>query len=242
MNLPRSFVHFVALAITAAFAYGDPVDIKDAGQGTTIGRTKASKLAFFGAPLSTRPASAAQAALTDNTTGTAGTTLAATVGYTTVSIPIQLAAMTTSAADLVTAYTPGFRFKVVGVDFATTTIGAGAGASQTLSLAIGSTAVTGGVVNPTLTGTNTLGKLVAGTAVTAANIGTATDTISVKVAATGTVFTGGAGVLLIRVQNLDTADAVASLANLTNALRKALAPSTAQAPNTGLGLIAGGSQ
>ena len=50
-----------------------------------------------------------------------------------------------------------------------------------------------------------------GTAVTAANTGTATDNISIEMAAGGTVFTAGAGYFLIKIQNLDTADAVASL-------------------------------
>jgi hypothetical protein len=149
---------------------------------------------------------------TDNSTGTASTTIAAGVGVTTVALAIQLAAMTTSAADLVTSYTPGYAFKVLAVDFVTTTLGAGAGASQVLNLEIGATNVTGGVVTITLSSTDTLGKITAGTAVTAANTGTASDTISVEVAASGTVFTGGAGLLLLRIQNMDTANAFASLA------------------------------
>lgn len=223
-------------SLTSDNTLGEGVDLAlGTTTGTMFGTGATQKLSFYGATRIVRPAgtSGSQSALTDSTTGTASTTLAAGAGVTTIPIAIQLAAMTTSAADLVTDYTPGYKFKILAVDFATTTIGAGSGASQTLNLEIGSTNLSGGVVNPTLTSTNTLGKLTAGTAVTANNTGTASDTISVEVAASGTVFTGGSGVLLITIQNLDTADAFASLTNLANGLRAALAPTT------GVGLIKG---
>jgi len=161
-------------------------------------------------------------ALTDNTGATASSTIAAGVGIETVSIPIQLEAMTTSAADLVTNYTPGYAFKLLSVSLAITKLGTGAGATQNINLEIGTTNVTGGVVNPTLANTATLGALIAGTAITAANTGTASDTISVEVAAGGTVFTAGAGVLLIKIQNTDTVSAVASLADKFNDVLAAL--------------------
>ena len=68
--------------------------------------------------------------LTDSTTGTASDTLAATVGIQTVAIPLQLASMTTSAADLMTAYTPGYAFELLSLEFVTTTLGTGASASH----------------------------------------------------------------------------------------------------------------
>lgn len=161
-------------------------------------------------------------AITDNSTGTASDTIAAGAGVFTVAVPIQLAAMTTLAADLVTNYTPGFAFKILGIAFATTTISTGAGASQTLNLEIGSTNLTGGVLTLTLAGTDTLGELTSATAITAANTGSAADTISVEVAAGGTIFTAGAGVLLIKIQNMDTANAIAALADHVNDLISAL--------------------
>jgi hypothetical protein len=172
----------------------------------------------------TQPAlsAALPTAFTDNTTGTASNTLAAGVGVFTLAIPIQLAAMTTAAADLITDYVLGFAFKILGVSFSTTTIGAGAGATQSLNLEINSTNVTGGVVAVTLASTDTLGEISAGSAVTALNTGTATDTISVEVAAGGTIFTAGAGVLLIKIQNMDQANAVASLAEHIDDLITAL--------------------
>lgn len=163
-------------------------------------------------------AGALPTAITDNSTGAVSSTFAAGVGVSTVVIPIQLASMTALAADLVTAYTPGYAFKVLALHFATTTIGAGAAASQVLNLEIGSTDLTGGLLTITLAGTDTLGELTTATAITAANTGTAADTISVEVAAGGTIFTAGDGVLLVKLQNMDTANAFASISSKINTL------------------------
>ncbi len=223
MKHPRSFLAALALLIVTPLVVASLQHERETASGITYGIDAADKVGFHGAAPTAQRSGAAQTALTDSTGGsTAPAMLAATTGVTTVAIPLQLASMTTSAADLVTDYTPGYKFKILAVDFVTTTLGTGTSASQTLNLEIGSTNVTGGVVNPTLTSTNTLGKLTSGTAVTAANTGTSTDTISVEVAASGTAFTAGAGVLLIRIQNMDTADAFARSARLENELRAAL--------------------
>lgn len=196
-----------------------------------VTRTAAQKLSFHGATAVVQRTGANQTALTDSTGGSvADATLAATAGVSTLSIPIELASMTTGAADLMTNYVLGYKFKVIGVSFNTTTVSTGSGASQVINLEIGSTDVTGGVVTATLAGTDTLGELTAGTAITAANTGSATDTLSVEVAASGTVFTAGNGVLLIKIQNMDVADNMAKAAELSNELRASLVQ---------LGLIAG---
>lgn len=162
------------------------------------------------------PSAVSITALTDSTTGTASATLAATVGIQTVAIPLQLAAMTTAAADLITAYTPGYAFELLSLEFVTTTLGTGASASQVLNLEIGTTNVTGGVLTLLLADTDTLGKKTAATAITAANTGSASATISLEVAASGTVFTAGAGIALLKLRNMDTVNAVASLAATVN--------------------------
>lgn len=200
--------------------------------GLQCGGAATDKIGFYGATPVVRPSGADEAAITDSTTGTSGSTAAAGTGVTTVSIPITLASMTTAAADLVTNYVPGYKFKILKVDFVTTTLGTGTSASQVLNLEIGTTNVTGGVVTVALADTDTLGKLTAGTMVTAANTGSATDTLSVEVAASGTVFTAGSGVLLIKLQNMDTADAHASELARLNKLRTDL---------IALGLTKGGS-
>lgn len=211
------------LCLLASLFASAQVPLRNDSNGLRIGTASTDKIAFHGQAPVVRPSSADETALTDSTGGSvAAYSLAVGVGKTTISIPLQLASMTTAAADLVTEYTPGYKFKILAVDFITTTLGAGSGASQTLNLEIGTTNVTGGVVNPTLSSTNTLGKLTAGTSVTAANTGSATDVLSVEVAASGTVFTGGAGILLITIQNMDTADAFAREAVLENRLRAVL--------------------
>ena len=63
-----------------------------------------------------------------------------------------------------------------------------------------------------LADTAAIGQVDAATAITAANTGTASDTISIEMAASGTVFTAGAGYFVIKIQNMDTADALAAIA------------------------------
>lgn len=158
--------------------------------------------------------------ITDNSTGSASNTIAAGAGVSTVTIPLTSLAtgLSTSAIDLLTTYTPGYAFKLLTFDFVTTIVGAGAGASQVFNLEIGAINVTGGVLTVTLASTNTIGAVTAGTAITGLNTGTAAGTISIEMAASGTVFTSGSGYFVIKIQNMDTADAVASLADHVNDL------------------------
>lgn len=188
-----------------------------------VTRNSSQLLGFHGATPIAQRSGADGTALTDSTGGSvANATLASTAGITTLSIPIQLASMTTSAADLVTAFTPGYKFKILGLSFATTTVSTGDGASQVLNLEIGTTNLTGGALTLTLAGTDTLGELTAATAVTAANTGSASDTISLEVAASGTVFTAGEGVLVVTIQNMDVQDNAAKTAEMVNELRATL--------------------
>lgn len=161
-------------------------------------------------------------AITDNSTGTASNTIAAGVGIETLMFQVHLPSLGVGASELMTNYTLGYAFKILAVDAVVETVGTGAGATMNLNLEIGAVNVTGGVVNPTLANTATAGALISGTAVTAANTGTAADTLSIEVAAGGTVFTAGVIMLLIRVQNMDTANAIASLADHVNDLITAL--------------------
>lgn len=161
-------------------------------------------------------------AFTDNTTGTASDTLAAGTGVTTLTFAVDLVTLTTGASEFLTDYVLGYAFKILAVDFVVTDVGAGAGAVQTINLEIGSTNLTGGVITATLANTATQGVLVAGTAVTGANTGTSASTVSIEVAAGGTIFTSGTGIILVKVQNMDTANAVASLAKHVDDLITAL--------------------
>ncbi len=147
-------------------------------------------------------------------------TIAAGVGMFTLTIPLTSLAtgLGTLAIDLLTTYVPGYAFRLVAFDFVTTVVGAGAGASQTFNLEIGTTNVTGGSLNVTLASTAAIGQLTSGTAITAANLGSVADSISIEMAAGGTVFSSGAGYFVIKMQNFDTANAVASLSSHVNDL------------------------
>lgn len=233
--------HTLIVANNTAFAVGQPVFASDGTHfGTFIITSKTGTTSITGTwigasgdsapgqviaiggmvvPTGTEPTfSGLPTAFTDNSGGTPSDTIAAGVGIHTVTIPIELASLTTLAADLVTNYVPGYAFKILALSFAVTTLGTGAAASQVLNLEIGAINTTGGVLTVVLADTTPLGKVTNATAITAANIGAAGDTISVEVAAGGTVFTAGNGVLLIRLQNMDDADAFASLAAHVDAL------------------------
>lgn len=178
--------------------------------GLLINTANTDKLAFNGnTPI-------AQATLTNSTTGAGSTTvMAAGAGVTTVTIPLTSLAtgLSTSAIDLLTAYTPGYKFKLLGLSFVTTVVGTGTSASQVFNLEIGTTNVTGGVLTLLLADTNAIGKITSATAITAANTGSASDTISLEMAASGTVFTAGAGYFVLTIQNMDTADALSAIAD-----------------------------
>jgi hypothetical protein len=167
------------------------------------------------------PASALAEAITDNSTGSASSTIAAGAGVHTISIPITLAQIT-GAGDVLTNYTPGYKFKILSVDARVTSAVTTASKAATLNLEIGSTNLTGGSVSLTSANCTPLGAAIAGSAVTGNNTGSSSDTISVE-ASSVTAFAEGAVVLLIRIQNMDTADAIASLASKQNTHRTELA-------------------
>lgn len=153
--------------------------------------------------------------LTDNSTGSAGATIAAGVGEGSLAFYINLA--TLSDADQITTYTLGYKFKILSVDFIVHIPVTTGSKASTLNLEIGTTDLTGGVVALTSANCTPRGAIVAGTAVTAANTGAANATISLEASST-TAFVEGSGWLVINIQNMDTADAVASLAAQTDAL------------------------
>lgn len=225
MKTPRLLLSVLALGslLLAPCSFAKESVYQDVS-GLHISTATTDRVGFHDATPSTQRTGAAQTALTDSTTGTAVTTLAAGAGVQTITIPLTSLAtgLSTSAIDLLTNYTPGYRFKVLSFAFVTTVAGTGTSASQTFNLEIGTTNLTGGVLNVTLASTNTIGAITAATSITAANVGTSTDTISIEMAASGTVFTAGAGYFVLKIQNMDTADALAGIVVLENELRAAL--------------------
>lgn len=185
-----------------------------------MGQAVTEKIGFYGTAPVIQRGDASQVAFTDDTTGTVSDTMAAGVGVHTISIPITLAAIT-GAGDVITTYTPGYKFKLLAVDFRIFEPVTTAAKAATLNLEIGTANVTGGVIALTSANCTPLGVAVAGSAITAANTGSATDAISIE-AASVTAFVEGAGVVLIKIQNMDTADAAASVADKLNEYRTAL--------------------
>lgn len=197
----------------------DRPEIKQDPDALYITTAAAQKVAFHGATPVIQRSGSAQTALTNSTTGTSTTTLAAGVGVTTIIVPLNLASI--ADGDVLTNYTPGYKFKILSVSFAVNTPVTTGSKATTLNLEIGSTNTTGGAVALTSANCTPIGALVAGTAITAANTGSSSDTISVEAAST-TAFAEGSGYLLIKLQNMDVADAAAGIVTLVNELRAAL--------------------
>lgn len=192
----------------------------NATTGTKIGTGTSQKIGFW----NTTPAvqQTGIAATTDNSTGSAGDTVAAGAGVTTLTFPFTFTT-STSAIDVVTNYVPGYKFKVLGwswIDGGTLLVGASG--SRVANMEIGSTDV--GTVPSTCTvvqASTATGRKIDGTAVSGANTGTSSDTLSIEIASGGTDITAGNGSFVIRIQNMDTADAIASFAAKLNTMRTA---------------------
>lgn len=128
--------------------------------------------------------------------------LAEKIGVQVIPLYIELADVTANG-DVITGWTPGFAGKILSVDFATTVAVTTGSKRADFNLEIGTTDVTGGVVSVTSAAATPKGTIIAGTAITGANTFAATDTISVE-AANVTAHAEGKGILLVKVQNLDT--------------------------------------
>ena len=130
----------------------------------------------------------------------------------------------TSAVEPVTAYTIGYKFRIVSWCWVNEVLLVGAGGSRVANMLIGATPVGGPSFITIDVAAPAVGARVNGTAIAAANTGSAVDTFSIQIADGGTAFTAGSGTFLVLVQNMDIADAVASLAQHINDLITALTP------------------
>lgn len=222
-DAPTGGTQFAGLCINVVTAgyYGI---IQISGVGHALG--KASSLTNTGAVgqrLSIVSATGAwdnpdNGALTDSGTGTATTaTIAAGTGQYVLPIHCTLAQIT-GAGDILTNHVLGHKFKILSVDAVVDKVVTTAAKLFTANLEIGTTNVTGGEVALTSANCTPLGARVAGAAITAANTGSASDTISIE-AASVTAFAEGEVIFLIRIQNMDTADAFSALVAATNARR-----------------------
>jgi hypothetical protein len=182
--------------------------------------TATELLSFYGAAGVSQPTAAAQAAVTDNSGGTAAPTtgVAAVAFQETISIP--LGTMAGLANSVVYKIALPYAFTVssvlLRVDSPVTT---GAKAA-TLTSQIAGTAITGGVISAA--GTYATGATQAGTAITALNAGTAGQTLEIAVSAV-TAFTEGTGHVEFTIVNVSRANAAATQIAQTNAMCSALA-------------------
>lgn len=119
--------------------------------------------------------------------------------YTYVSFPLVFPTGT-SAIDLVTGFTPGFRGKVTGWHISCAVAGTGTSASQTINLEINATDVPGTATAFVLASLNAIGKIQVGGVPTGGNEFSETDTISAELAASGTAFTAGSGLLTLQLE------------------------------------------
>lgn len=242
VSVPDGFIH---VETTAAYQVGETLFVSDGADwgafeiitlssSTTfvakflghIGDSAPAAVIDSGAtvtPTGTQPplSGALPTAFTDNSTGTPSDTIAAGVGISTFAFQTLLADI--ADGDLMTDFPLGYKFKILAFDFVTESAATTPAKQSTIHLEIGATPVTGGVISLTSASCTPKGVITAGTAVTALNTGAATDLISI-VAATTSTFIQGSGTFYITVQNMDSADSIASLADHLNDVLVALTP------------------
>lgn len=109
-----------------------------------------------------------------------------------------------AAGDVLTNYAPGYAFKLEKFDFRVSKPVTTAAKLASLNLEIGSpgTDVTGGIIALTSANCTPMGAAVAGTAITAANVGLKTDVFSIEASAV-TAFAEGSGYMIIAIRNLE---------------------------------------
>lgn len=179
---------------------------------TYLGATSipAGTLVTLQAPL------AAYQNITDSSGGAASGGLAAGVGIAEVDMFINLNDIAANG-DVMTAYTPGYNFKILALDWIAAKPVTTAAKLATVTPKINATSTTGGAVALTSANSTPMGVKVAGSAVTALNTGGPTDTIGL-VASGVTQFTEGNGWFKIKLQNMDTANAFAAMAAKINTM------------------------
>jgi len=151
-------------------------------------------------------------ALTDNSTGTASNTIAAGAGVHTWVFETRLIDLT--AATLVN-FVPGFAFKVLAMSFCVEVAATTISKAATLTPQVNGVNTTGGVLSLTSANCTPVGASVSATTITGSNTGTNAQAFTI-VGSGITAFAEGSGFIVVRVQNMDTANAIASLSDHVN--------------------------
>jgi hypothetical protein len=160
------------------------------------------------------------AAFTDNTTGTASSTLAAGVGIYNVSAYINLVNIT--ATGNVFYFLPGHAFKVLSMSATTEKPESVASKAVTLTPYVNGISVTGGALALTTANVVSVGGNISATSITAVNTGTSVQSLNIQCSTFTAAFTNGAVRVILTIQNMDSANAIASLASKINTIKAAL--------------------
>lgn len=202
--------------VTATSLHQLTLTYLNVSSNTNASSVASGKLITIGNPTA---AGALPNAITDNSTGTPSDTIAAGAGVEIFPFFVNLAQIT---ATTIMSFTPGFAFKVLAIQFTVEVAVTTAAKLVTLTPQIGGVSTTGGALALTSANCTPKGTTVTGSAVTAANTGTNAQTLSL-LASGVTAFVEGSGWVILKVQNMDTANAIASLSTHVNTLRTALA-------------------
>lgn len=151
------------------------------------------------------------ARLTDSSGGTASTTGAITAPNCRSQLCLNYPATAFANGDMMTAWTPGYAGKIVKIEAVCTVATSTTGKTATLNLEIGTTNLTGGVLVLDGTAAIAKGTVLAGTAITAGNTFTATDTISLE-ASSVTAFIEGEFTIIITLESTNINNDIATLA------------------------------
>jgi len=186
--------------------------------GTVLGQSATDLISFFNATPIVQRSGAAQTAITDSSGGT-GTTISANAFKETVVIPIPLLSNLANSQTWKIALP--FAFTVTAATLRAGLPVTTGSKAATLTVGINGTPVTGGVISATSAGLATTGVKMDATAITAANVGTAGQTLEFAVSSV-TAFTEGNGYVEFTVTNNDKANNAKAQATLANELRASL--------------------
>lgn len=157
--------------------------------------------------------------ITDNSTGTSGTTITGGAGVHTLTFGFSFAGTGagTGAIVPVNGFIPGYKFKVLSWSMIVTELLVGASGTRTFNLDINGTDNAATLI-PTVASHSVVGTVVGAVGVAGANTGSETAYISIESVATANAITAGKMSIMLKIQNMDTADAIATLANRINSL------------------------
>lgn len=186
--------------------------------GDSTGGTTINSGAIVTAGGRTAKISAPTSAITDNTGGTAGSTLSVGAEQFTLAIYCQLAQLT---ATTIFSITPGYAFQVLSLAFVVEVAVTTAAKAATITPYVNGISVTGGALALTSANCTPKGTNIAATAITAGNSGTNAQTLAL-VASSVTTFSEGTGWLILTVKNMDSANALSSITALLNTIRTTL--------------------